>query len=67
MRRFIVTVRALTSSKKEERATYKIRTGGGPVEAKRMAIGEFFAYELAHKNRYMKLEKIDIREVENDS
>lgn len=64
MKVYIVRVSAETTSKKLERASYRVTTGGGPVEAKRTAIGEFFTNELAHNNRFMKLQKIDIREVE---
>ena len=66
MRSFIVRVSAETTSKKLERASYRVTTGGGPVEAKRIAIGEFMAYELSHRNRYMRLKDVTIREVKDD-
>lgn len=66
MRSFIVRVSAETTSKKLERASYRVTTGGGPVAAKRTAIGEFMAYELSHSNRFMRLKEVTIKEVKDD-
>lgn len=65
MKIYIVRVSAETTSKKLERASYRVTTGG-PVEAKRIAIGEFMAYELSHRNRYMRLKDVTIREVKDN-
>lgn len=63
---YVVTVHAKTTSGKRERATYKIRSGGDPDAARRLAIGEFMLYEYQHQNRFIKIVSVVIKEVKHD-
>lgn len=63
---YVINVYAKTTSGKRERAVYKIRTGGDPDAARRLAIGEFMLYEYQHQNRFMKIVSVVIKEVFED-